>query len=619
MSNPNLASNSFPEEVPTASGAAIVESIRLGVLVVTQERPDADVFRIIGVNSAAAKLLGSSTRALLGKPVSELPEALATPFLKRSSDIMHSAAPIDLGEAEIVSADDRGRRGYYSLSGFPLPGGCVGIAIEDVTKQKRAEAALCESEHRHRSWFEHNSLPMWVYDSQDLSLLDVNEAAIRRYGYSRSEFLSRTIVDIRPPEEVPHLRELLRAPDVDLTKIVYARHKKKDGTLTDVEIYSQWTSWGGKQAKIVQVRDVSELKPSQMEGTEQAAYLNALVENNPVSVVGLDSEGLVRMCNPAFEKLFLVRQSDFIGTAVCDVITPAECWPEATAIGNRVLNRETVHTVTQRRRSDGTVIDVEFCAVPLIVNGRLLGAYHFYQDITERKRAEETLRKKEEALRELTGRFVEFQDEERRRMARELHDSAGQCLSAVSMKIGVARRLIGIDDARSRETLSQALDLAKDCSGMIRTFSYLLRPPVLDAAGLADALKWYAQGFIERSGISVELDIDPEVGQLAREIETALFRIVQEALANIHLHSKSPSAEIRIARDLDAVLLEVEDHGRGIPKELLEGSGADRSRLGVGIAGMKERLAQLGGRLEIKSHSHGTIVRAVLPVPMEAS
>ena len=540
MSDPNLATNFPTEEPPIPSCAAILESVHLGIIVVSQERHDeADVFRIIGVNSAAAKFLGSTTRALLGKSASELPESLATLFLKRYSEVVDSGTPINLGEAEIVSADNRGWTGYYSVSGFPLPGGRAGIAIEDVTKQKRAEAALRESEHRHRCWFEHNSLPMWVFDWEDLSLLDVNEAAIRTYhGYSRDEFLSRTIKDIRPPEEIPHLLELFRAPDTDLTKIAYARHKKKDGSLTDVEIYSQWTSWEGKRAKIVQVRDVSELKPSRIEGSEQTAYLNALVENNPVSVVGLDSKGLVRMCNPAFEKLFLVRQSDFIGTSVCDVITPPERWPEATAIGNRVLNRETVHTVTQRKRSDGTVIDVEFCAVPLIVNGRLLGAYHFYQDITERKRAEETLRKKEEALRELTGRFVEFQDEERRRMARELHDSAGQCLSAVSMKIGVARRLIGIDDVRSREALSQALDMAKDCSGMIRTFSYLLRPAVLDVAGLANALRWYAQGFIERSGIRVELDIAPEVGRLAREIETALFRIVQEALANIHLHAQ---------------------------------------------------------------------------------
>ena len=204
-------------------------------------------------------------------------------------------------------------------------------------------------------------------------------------------------------------------------------------------------------------------------------------------------------------------------------------------------------------------------------------------------------------------------------MARELHDSTGQCLSALSLKIGVARRLIGTDDAKSDEALAEALDLAKECSGQIRTFSYLLRPPVLDAAGLANALEWYAKGFIERSGIRVELDFAPEVGTLTKEIETALFRIVQEALANIHLHSKSPLAKIRIVWAPGTVLLEVEDHGCGMPPEVLERTTMDQPWLGVGIAGMRERLAQLGGRLEIKSHGHGTLVRAVLPVPMGAS
>ena len=611
--------NSSTEGPRIPSSAAILESIQIGIVVLSQKRPDEDGFRIAGVNSAAAKLIGSTTRALLGKPLSDLPENLATLFLKRYLEAVGSETPVNLGEVELVSADDRGCTGYYSVSFFSLPGGRMCIAIEDVTRQKRAETALRESDYRQRAWFERNSVPMWVFDREDLSLLAVNEAAIRTYGHLRDEFPCPANMDIRSSEGVPHFFELIRARDAGLKEISYSRYKKKDGSLADVEICTRWTSWGGKPAEIVQVRDVSELKPSWSGETDQTAYLNALVTNNPVSVVGLDSEGLVRMCNPAFEKFFMVRESDIIGASVCDVITPPECWPEATAIGNRVSNGQTVHAITQRRRTDGTVVDVQFCAVPLIVNGRLLGAYHFYQDITERKRAEQTIRRKDEALRELTGRFVEFQDEERRRMARELHDSAGQCLSAVSMKIGVASRLIGFDDARSREAMSEALDMAKDCSRMIRTFSFLLRPPVLDAAGLANALKWYAEGFSERSGIRIDLDIAPELGQIARESETALFRTVQEALANIHLHSKSPSAKIRIVRTSDKVLLEVEDQGHGIPPEILEGSGADHSRLGVGITGMKERVAQLGGSFEIKSQGHGTIIRALFPVLMEAA
>ncbi|MFB3923278.1 MAG: PAS domain S-box protein [Terriglobia bacterium] len=232
-------------------------------------------------------------------------------------------------------------------------------------------------------------------------------------------------------------------------------------------------------------------------------------------------------------------------------------------------------------------------------------------EVTERKRAEEE-------LRQLSARLLRTQDEERRRIARELHDSTGQSLAALAMNLAALQEWGGALAPVAQATLAESLDLVNRSSREIRDFSYLLHPPVLDEFGLASALRWYVKGFAERSGIEVDLEISPGLRRLPRETETALFRIVQECLANIRRHSGSPAARIRIRQGLHQLLLEVEDEGRGIPTaQLME--GAETVRPGVGVTGMRERMRQLGGQLEISSNEQGTTVRATMPLLQEAA
>lgn len=215
-------------------------------------------------------------------------------------------------------------------------------------------------------------------------------------------------------------------------------------------------------------------------------------------------------------------------------------------------------------------------------------------------------------LRELTARLLQLQDDERRRFARELHDSVGQTLAALSMNLSVVHN--DIDQMmKTASTLADSETLVQEMSKEIRTISHLLHPPLLDEAGLLSALRWYVEGFSQRSNIEVGLDIDEDFGRLPRELETAIFRIVQECLTNIHRHSGSTVAKIQVARSKGEVRVEVADSGKGISKEKqqeLTTSGAP----GVGIAGMRERLRQLGGSLEIKSNDRGTLVVVRLPL-----
>ena len=341
---------------------------------------------------------------------------------------------------------------------------------------------LGDAEERHRSWFVHNPLPMWWFDSRTLRFLAVNQAAIVRYGYSRQEFLAMTVKDIRPPEDIPALLQMMRAPYEDRTQMVVTRHRTKAGCLLQVEVYAQQDIWAGKRAELVQV-----------------------------------------------------------------------------------------HDITERERS-------------------------------------------EQELRNLSNRLLQSQDEQKRRMARELHDAVGQTLTALLANLGLVRNSATRLNAQSRKTLEECVTLAQQTCDEIRTLSYLLHPPLLDEEGLAAALDLYVEGFSQRSNIAVEVAIAADLGRLPQDTETAVFRIVQEALANIHRHSESATAALSVIRRRDSIVLEVSDRGRGIRPDILERVRRGGASVGVGITGMRERLAQLGGRLEVESNRQGTVIRAVLPV-----
>src|SRR5207245_566917 len=193
-----------------------------------------------------------------------------------------------------------------------------------------------------------------------------------------------------------------------------------------------------------------------------------------------------------------------------------------------------------------------------------------------------------------------------------------QTLVALDMNLSSIQREAKQLSPEALKTCSESLELVKALSREVRTISHLLHPPLLDEAGLPSALRWYVEGFAERSKIAVDLQLSSELGRLSPEMETTLFRIVQEGLTNIHRHSSSPDARISLDRSAQEVTLEICDHGKGMRSP--DGSHTSRPvRPGVGIQGMRERVRQLGGRLEIQSSSKGTTIRAILPVKEQPS
>jgi signal transduction histidine kinase len=226
--------------------------------------------------------------------------------------------------------------------------------------------------------------------------------------------------------------------------------------------------------------------------------------------------------------------------------------------------------------------------------------------LAERKQAKE-------ALRELCGRLAKVREEERRSFARELHDSTAQSLAALVMNLSRLNKSLGSLDPQVRNLASDSLTLAEQCSREVRTLSYLLHPPLLDDRGLASAVRWYVEGYSRRSRVRVHLDLPGEVTRLPREIETALFRVVQESLSNVYRHSGSRVARVRLEQGPAELKLEISDEGRRIPSGGVPKLRQGVTGPGVGVAGMRERVVQLGGRFEVHSGQRGTTVRVTLP------
>src|SRR5437016_10213646 len=261
---------------------------------------------------------------------------------------------------------------------------------------------------------------------------------------------------------------------------------------------------------------------------------------------------------------------------------------------------------SSRRRHTRLVSDwsSDVCSSDLD-SGTPLGHFQLDSDITRRKQAEQE-------LRVLSGRLLTIRDEERRRWARELHDSVGQLLVGVTMNLSMLEQQLDPTPLKMK-FMDECTRLTNEALREIRTISYLLHPPMLDEVGLASALRWYVNGFSDRSQIKVKLEIPEALGRYRLELEIAVFRIVQEALSNVHRHSKSETAQITLIESPRHLRLKVEDRGKGMSLPIPGLEKDDANMPGVGISGIRERVRQLGGQMQIRSGEWGTALEVFFP------
>ena len=412
--------------------------------------------------------------------------------------------------------------------------------------------------------------------------------------------------------------------------------------------------------------DGSTLKAHSMFGDESAVDLkraeDALRENEdryrtlfnlaPIAVYSCDASGVIRDYNKRAAELWGRKPETgdtderFCGSFKLyhpdGSFMPHEQCPMGDVLTGKIPGTHDAEVHIER--PDGSRIIVIVNIAPLRDDrGEIIGAINCFYDVTERRRAEEALRENvterlraEEALRHsethlrianeeleslvqrrtvtlrnLSAKLMRSQDDERRRIARNLHDSLGQHLAAIKMNLASLSCFAATNQTK---LLSAALESVERSIVETRTLSCLLHPPLLDEVGFACAAGWYTDEFAKRSGIGVKLDLPSDIDRLPESTEIALFRILQESLTNVHRHSGSSSVQIDLTVTENRARLKVRDFGRGMPAELTQGSDLSGGGMGVGLSGMRERVADLGGSFDIQSNSHGTAIIVTLPL-----
>ncbi|HXM93652.1 MAG TPA: histidine kinase [Candidatus Dormibacteraeota bacterium] len=338
--------------------------------------------------------------------------------------------------------------------------------------------------------------------------------------------------------------------------------------------------------------------------TNQSWLDSELFKLSREAIFVLDLEGKILFLNRAAEKLYGWSAAEASGAFPVELLKTR--LPRPLAQIETILRQEGVweHELIQTTR-DGTNLTVASrWALRRDDSGQYLGRLQLDTDITKRKHAEH-------ALRRLSGRLLNLRDEERRRLARDLHDSVGQQLAGVKMHLSVAETQLQDSKLETLKLISESCNLVDQAMREIRTISYLLHPPLLDEVGLSSALSWYISGFAERSRLKVDVDIPKDVERFPRELEIAIFRIVQECLTNVHRHSGSSTAKVRLSRVNQQLRLKIEDQGRGMDEPVGEGENVSHHRIGVGISGIRERVQQLGGQMQIRTGSSGTTVEVL--------
>jgi PAS domain S-box-containing protein len=336
-----------------------------------------------------------------------------------------------------------------------------------------------------------------------------------------------------------------------------------------------------------------------------------LVETMTDGAATLDADGTVLYANMSFARILGVGLEDIIGKSLrkqC-AIAEQQRLQDVIESGLRGESKGEFNLLT----SSGQRRLIRFSLSP-VFNFDQRTVCIVATDLTELSGANEALRASENTLRNLSGRLLRLQDEERRRISRDLHDVTGQKLALLSMDLSASLRGIP-KDTEVYTLMSESLALSNEVNKEIRTLSYVLHPPLLDELGLSSAVQWFTQGFENRTGIRVDVDIAAGFARLSPDAEVTLFRVVQESLANVHRYSGSPSAFVRASSDNDTAKLEIGDFGKGMGEDWKVPGRSSSVTLGVGIQGMKERVRQLSGTLEITSGPNkGTLVTAILPI-----
>jgi PAS domain S-box-containing protein len=463
----------------------------------------------------------------------------------------------------------------------------------------RARRRLRASEQRYHVLFNRGPLPMWVYDPVTLRLLDVNDAALQRYGYAREEFLRLNLRDLRPAEEVPALEQALREPPAQRYGLEW-RHRTRAGEILHVRIFAADTEFDGRRARLVLAEDITAAREAQAETHRLREQLASMLDGMVDAVCLFSRDGRFLFVNERARRLAQPRRPVQIGQKV------DENFPEFLGTQPREALQRALDTGEPQRVEEfdfGTGAWGEFRMYP---QGDAVLV--FITNITKRKVAEGLAREREARLAHLSHRLLRAQEEERRQIAREMHDELGQSLVALKLNLQAALA----DPALRGQRLEDSTSIVERMIEQVRDRSLDLHPAVLDDVGLLAALDWLCARQSARSGVPIDVRGARPLPRLTREAEGAFFRIVQEALSNSLKHARAGRIEVNLVHDPVAIELTVRDDGCGFDPGQVEREHPES----LGLISMRERAELIGAVFAVHSEpGRGTRIVVRLPLP----
>jgi PAS domain S-box-containing protein len=582
----------------------------------------------LDVNDGFTRLTGYTREEVLDKTPSEM--NLWEDPSRRAEIFTQFVQTGELRECEFRLRTKSGQLRIGHMSGALLDFDgrrCSLIVVRDITERKAAEELLRSSEERFRSLVEHLHVGMVSINPQ-ARLQFANRAALDMFGLKLDDILHKTAEEIGvqplqedgtsiPESAFPILTVI--ATGRALYGQVFGWHLSHTDeilwTLTDM--VPEFDATGNLTRVLASATNITEQRNALDALRESEERFRTLVRDIHVAVVLNGPDGKIEFANQAALNMlgitdFAMISGDVAATGMIPVDEQGRDMlladrPVATVIRTKVPVRN--GTMGWRRPGVRDILWIFGNSVPQFnPDGSILRVISTFTDITEMKNAEHS-------IHQLSTQLLKLQDEERRRIGRELHDGMAQTVLAVNLSLAQVRQSSSPLSESAGRALEKARALLQQMSREIRTLSYLLHPPLLDELGLVSALKEYVRGFSERSGIETQLVLPKDFSRLPQSVELALFRIVQESLANIQRHSGSDTATIRLREDPSSITLEIVDYGRGMKLSSDGQTQPYAAQLGVGIPGMRERMAQLGGRLAIESSPSGTTVRATIFSP----
>jgi PAS domain S-box-containing protein len=566
--------------------------------------------QITSWNRGAERMLGYTAAEAIGRSTAFIYPEEEQEFLRRQ--IVEQVHVKGSHQTEVRLITKRGEYIYAHLALSVLKDsagvitGMIGYSV-DITERKRAEEALRESEAQYRDLVEHSQDLICTHDLKG-RLLYVNPAAAQALGYETRELLQITMPDLLAPQGRPLFDAYLAQIRRDGSSTGLMRMLTRAGEERIWE-YHNTLRTDGVIAPVVRgiAHDVTDKRRVEKALRLSEEKFSKAFRLSPVNIsIASLEEGRFLDVNDTLARNTGFTRDEIIGHTIRELGLWAQP-DERTTLVDQVKQHGRVQNVEVDVRNKSGETRVALCSAEAINMGGEQCLLVVSQDITNRKRAQEERRR-------LSGQLLRLQDEARRKMARDLHDSIGQDLVALAATLSQLDASIPSSGRKLRALVSQCRALTDQCLREVRTISYLMHPPMLDEAGLEDAIRHYVDGFAQRTGIRVELEVSSHFARMKPDVELALFRVVQESLTNIQRHSGSAHAKIRLESDSENITLELSDRGSGISRNEPTQNGELPFRPGVGIQSMQERVKFIGGRLDIERSNNGTTVHVTLPV-----